>query len=174
MIFAILALISAIIASPLVPRHVPLHVKRQEYVVPGKYVIKFNDDISASDLQRVMSSVSNITEAEPDHIYDIGNFKGLAISASNDQLNLIRRLDTDLLHHIEQDSIVSISSIQLDPPWGLARISHRSPNSTTYGYDNSAGAGTYSYILDTVCLLGTAPSSVILEHHFVLFRFTLC
>lgn len=33
--------------------------------------------------------------------------------------------------------------------WGLARISHRNLGSTSYIYDNTAGAGTFAYIIDT-------------------------
>lgn len=39
---------------------------------------------------------------------------------------------------------------QLDPPYGLARISHREKGANTYVYDSSAGEGTYAYIIDTV------------------------
>lgn len=38
---------------------------------------------------------------------------------------------------------------QNNSPWGLARISHRSPGSTNYIYDSSAGSGTCVYTLDT-------------------------
>lgn len=34
-------------------------------------------------------------------------------------------------------------------PWGLARISHRSPGNTDYLYDSSSGTGTCVYVLDT-------------------------
>ncbi|KAF2664033.1 cuticle-degrading protease from Paecilomyces Lilacinus [Microthyrium microscopicum] len=34
-------------------------------------------------------------------------------------------------------------------PWGLGRISHRTKGSSTYLYDDTAGAGTCSYIIDT-------------------------
>ncbi len=34
-------------------------------------------------------------------------------------------------------------------PWGLGSISHKAPNSTSYVYDEAAGAGTYAYIIDT-------------------------
>lgn len=49
--------------------------------------------------------------------------------------------------------MVQTTTIKSDPnpPWGLARISSRTPNSTpsTYVYDDSAGKGTYIYIIDT-------------------------
>lgn len=38
---------------------------------------------------------------------------------------------------------------QSGAPWGLGRISHQQKGSTDYIYDNSAGAGTCSYIIDT-------------------------
>lgn len=35
------------------------------------------------------------------------------------------------------------------PSYGLARISHRKNGATSYVYDDSAGAGIFSYIIDT-------------------------
>src|SRR3569833_2362235 len=38
---------------------------------------------------------------------------------------------------------------QTGAPWGLGSISHRTAASTDYIYDDTAGAGTYAYIIDT-------------------------
>jgi oryzin len=38
---------------------------------------------------------------------------------------------------------------QTGAPWGLGTISHRTSGSTSYIYDNSAGTGTFGYIVDT-------------------------
>lgn len=40
---------------------------------------------------------------------------------------------------------------QENPPWGLSAISHAKPpsSSSNYRYDSSAGAGTFSYVLDS-------------------------
>lgn len=43
----------------------------------------------------------------------------------------------------------SIATYESSPPWGLARISSRTPNTDTYVYDDSAGEGTYTYIIDS-------------------------
>lgn len=51
--------------------------------------------------------------------------------------------------YIEQDAIITIQATQEDAPWGLARISSNAPGGTTYTYDESAGEGTCSYVLDT-------------------------
>lgn len=41
---------------------------------------------------------------------------------------------------------------QPNPPYGLARISHRKKGTNVYIYDDSAGEETYAYIIDTVSL----------------------
>jgi subtilisin family serine protease len=38
---------------------------------------------------------------------------------------------------------------QASATWGLTRISHQYRGMTTYVYDNSAGAGTCAYVIDT-------------------------
>ncbi|EHK16777.1 uncharacterized protein TRIVIDRAFT_41430 [Trichoderma virens Gv29-8] len=38
---------------------------------------------------------------------------------------------------------------QAGAPWGLGAISHRTPGSTNYIYDTSAGRGTFAYVLDS-------------------------
>jgi subtilisin family serine protease len=55
------------------------------------------------------------------------------------------------VEYVEQDAIVKTTAYvtQAGVPWGLARISHKARGSTTYVYDDSAGAGTCSYIIDT-------------------------
>lgn len=58
---------------------------------------------------------------------------------------------------IEQDAIIKINFditeraivSQTGAPWGLGAISHPGSSSTTYVYDNSAGTGTCSYVVDT-------------------------
>ena len=60
--------------------------------------------------------------------------------------------DTLQVDYIEQDAVITTqeSITQTgDVPWGLARISHRAAGATSYVYDESAGEGTCSYIIDT-------------------------
>lgn len=38
---------------------------------------------------------------------------------------------------------------QSSAPWGIARLSSAKTGSTTYNYDESAGEGTCSYVIDT-------------------------
>lgn len=52
---------------------------------------------------------------------------------------------------IEEDAVVTISTVvqQYNATWGLGRISHREAGSSTYLYDDTAGEGTCSYVIDT-------------------------
>lgn len=59
---------------------------------------------------------------------------------------------TQQVAYIEPDFKISIAAltVQGTAPWGLSRISWRLPDTTTsYVYDDSAGAGTFAYIIDT-------------------------
>ena len=38
---------------------------------------------------------------------------------------------------------------QSNAPWGLATLSSTSPGGSTYRYDDSAGKGTYGYVVDS-------------------------
>jgi len=55
------------------------------------------------------------------------------------------------VEYIEQDAVITANDYisQENVPWGLARISHRTTGATAYVYDESAGEGTCSYIIDT-------------------------
>lgn len=55
------------------------------------------------------------------------------------------------MEYIEQDSEVHAFEqvVQEAATWGLARISSSQPGNTEYYYDDSAGEGTCSYIIDS-------------------------
>lgn len=48
---------------------------------------------------------------------------------------------------------------QSGAPWGLGRISHKAPGSTSYIYDTSAGSGSRVYVVDTGIYLEHSVSS---------------
>ncbi|KAI2636047.1 proteinase T-like protein [Xylaria nigripes] len=119
----------------------PLYVPHNK-LVDGKYIVKLHDNADANSVH------ASMVTAEPDHIYDVPGFKGFASALSQDEVKALQNNpDVDF---IEQDSVVSINDYiaQSNAPWGLGRISHRS-GTGSYVYDDSAGAGTCSYIIDT-------------------------
>lgn len=97
--------------------------------------------------------------------FNIGSFKGFTGTFSPSLLQTVAALTQ--VKYIEPNTVVRASALttQANAPYvpssscvlasayfnsyGLARISHRNLGSTSYVYDNSAGAGTFSYIIDT-------------------------
>lgn len=90
----------------------------------------------------------------------MGDFKGFSIEGPPAVSIAIN--NDDSVDFVEQDQLVTTSSLvtQANPPYGLARISHRKKGTTTFLYDSSAGEGTYAYIIDTVRILTNLPHHV--------------
>ncbi|KAI1756904.1 proteinase T-like protein [Xylaria castorea] len=145
---ALLALFPLALAAPSKRASpAPLHVPRStgNNLIQGKYIVKLYDNAATDSLQRTMTT----TAAEPDHVYDVPGFKGFASALTPEEIeNLQNHPDVEF---IEQDSVMSINAYitQSSSTWGLARVSHHSRTSSGYVYDESAGAGTCSYIVDT-------------------------
>ncbi|KAK5659109.1 hypothetical protein OQA88_1199 [Cercophora sp. LCS_1] len=115
-------------------------------VIPGSYIVKFKDGTSST---KVQDTINSLPAVNPKHVYRHSKFKGFAADLSSKTLKTVQGLPE--VEYIEQNAVFTINDYvtQKDVPWGLARISHRSKNQTSYIYDESAGAGTCSYVIDT-------------------------
>lgn len=115
-------------------------------VVPGSYIVKLKDGVSVASLQDTIRAVKSV---KAKHIYRSGRFRGFSADLSPDVLEQVRGLAD--VEYIEQDAVFTINDIvtQKDVPWGLARLSSRTKGATAYSYDDSAGEGTCSYVIDT-------------------------
>ncbi|KAK4121186.1 serine protease [Parathielavia appendiculata] len=147
---ALLALLpAAALAAPTtepITKRAPIIAARAGQVVPGKYVIKLKEDASDDALEAAISKLRN----KPDFVYKKHRkFKGFAGKVESDALDAIRSLPE--VEYVEEEAIFTINTYvsQTGAPWGLGRISHKAKGSTTYVYDDSAGAGTCSYVIDT-------------------------
>jgi subtilisin family serine protease len=120
----------------------PLVVPRGADLIDGKYIVKFKEGTVSASVDSAISSIA----ASADYTYK-ARFNGFAASLTEEELKTLR--DDPSVAFIEQDAKVYASATQENAPWGLARISSSEPGSTTYTYDESAGSGTCSYILDT-------------------------
>ncbi|XXG98204.1 hypothetical protein Hte_004526 [Hypoxylon texense] len=140
--------LGALLTAPLAALAAPILEARGGEAIPGKWIAVLKPEHST---ERVLSSVTNILGggATPKHSYQIGSFRGYSLSASDSLINSIANLDE--IAYIEPDVKVSVASLvsQSVAPWGLARISSRKPGGSEYRYDESAGEGTYAYIIDT-------------------------
>ncbi|KAI1755152.1 oryzin precursor [Xylaria castorea] len=140
-------LFSLFLAAPLVLAAPLLETKGK--AIPGKWIVVMKENYEANVASGQKRSASVKTIATPKHTYSMGNFKAYAMDASDETINRIAELDS--VAYIEPDTIVEIATtaFESDSPWGLARISSRTPNASTYFYDDIAGEGTYTYIIDS-------------------------
>ncbi|KAG6001338.1 hypothetical protein E4U21_004436 [Claviceps maximensis] len=120
----------------------PVLVPRGTRPIAGKYIVKMKDGSSIQTINAAISSISSRAK----HTYTHA-FHGFSAALSPVELENLRKDPS--VDFIEQDAVVTISNTQNSAPWGLARISSKTPGSTTYTYDRSAGAGTCSFVIDT-------------------------
>ncbi|EJS41767.1 ysp3p [Saccharomyces arboricola H-6] len=127
-----------------------------------KQMIQTVQNVSASKLTEEdgflrttsASAPSNLQFGGIDSSFDInGLFRGYSGYFTDEVIKII--LQDPIVKFIEQESTVRISksSLQKDAPWGLHRISHRERanynQDLEYLYDDAAGRGVTSYVLDT-------------------------
>lgn len=143
----LLSLLPVVLAAPPQAKRsepAPLLAPETSDLIAGKYIVKFKDATALSALDDAM----NLLSQAPEHVFN-NAFNGFSGSLDKETLDALRQHpDVDF---IEQDATVTLEAYVSQPgaPWGLGRISHKAPGSTTYDYDDSAGLGTCSYILDT-------------------------
>ncbi|KAL2255475.1 hypothetical protein VTK26DRAFT_3272 [Humicola hyalothermophila] len=147
---ALLALLpAAVFAAPAsgpLDKRAPIIAARAGQVVPGKYIIKLKDGVANDVVDFILNQIS---EFKPDHVYKGRKFKGFAGKINDALLDIVRAIPD--VEYVEEEAIFTINAYtsQTNAPWGLARLSSKTPGSTTYTYDSSAGEGTCAYVIDT-------------------------
>ncbi|KAL9058644.1 MAG: hypothetical protein Q9162_001651 [Coniocarpon cinnabarinum] len=120
----------------------------KEHVIPGKFIVALKPDASESALESVIHRMQTALHIPaPKFKYNLHKFKGFSLDSEITFLEQL--LHFDEIDFIEPETKVKISDIQPDAPYGLARIAHTTRGSTEFVYDDVAGEGTYSYIIDT-------------------------
>lgn len=149
--FNFLLALPAALAAPV------MHETRQEDQIANSWIVKVKQDAAMDSL---LSQVTALAGVQPTHKYNFGSFKGFSIDSVADAAGLLGSLTA--IESIEPNTRVTTSALvrQQNPPYGLARISHRNPGSNEYVYDSSAGQDTYAYIIDTVSSLSVNQAHV--------------
>jgi subtilisin family serine protease len=128
----------------------PLLNERAPNTIPGKYIVVLKSHVPSASAE-VLGSLAGgaVASVQKDHVYHLGSFKGFAASLSQDQVSALK--NDPQVAYIEQDGKAHTMDVrdQSAAPWGLGRISHRAKGSADYMYDETAGAGTCAYIIDT-------------------------
>ncbi|EHK96957.1 Subtilisin-like protein [Glarea lozoyensis ATCC 20868] len=122
-------------------------------VIPGKYIVVFEPSVSAEVVAAHEESLVKMRKrdiiADVENTYSVEDFKGYSIST--DEATIAEIAASPEVAFVEPDQMMYTSALrtQTGATWGLGRISHRAPGTTTYIYDSTAGAGTRVYVVDT-------------------------
>ncbi|KAF9642887.1 subtilisin-like protein [Thelephora ganbajun] len=132
-------------------------IKKTKDAIPGRYIVTFKDSV---DHDIGVSSVTDRIDPQSSVTHKWGFINGLAGTFTDADLELLR--SHPHVASIEEDGYVhtQVPASRNDGTWGLGRISSvfippgSDPNALTYTYkyDDSAGAGTDVYIIDTAGL----------------------
>lgn len=122
-------------------------------VIAGKYIVVYKD-AAHEDAESHELAINSHADGTILDKFKIDGLLGGYIGHFSEEV--IKKIRSDpLVKFVEQDSVVRTSefNVQKGAPWGLARVSHREPLSLNsfnqYLYDNNAGKGVTSYIIDT-------------------------
>ncbi|KAI4658075.1 uncharacterized protein J4E79_007056 [Alternaria viburni] len=149
-------------AAPFLAQAAPVVAPPANEIIPGKYIVQLKPDTDVASIAAHHNTVRSIharnlarrgddgpVGAPVDREYGFGDFKAYAGSFDEATVEELKALPEVLT--IEPDFIVRINAVvtQANAPWGLASISSRKPGATSYVYDDTAGKGTFSYVMDT-------------------------
>ncbi|KAM3504016.1 hypothetical protein MY11210_008498 [Beauveria gryllotalpidicola] len=126
-------------APLLVPRGVSA-----DNIVADEYIIKFKN---GSSLNIVKEAAESVIDESGNIVSEI--FNGFSSHLDAESLQRIREHPD--VEYVEHDAIVDgLDAItQSSAEWGLARLSSQQTGARNFVYDDSAGAGTCAYILDS-------------------------
>ncbi|KXJ97256.1 peptidase S8/S53 domain-containing protein [Microdochium bolleyi] len=127
-------------------------------IIPGKFIVTLRPEVELDLHTRWVSEVhgEGLRRRGGDSVgventFDAPGIHGYAGSFDEETVATIKANSSVL--YVEEDRIVRAAALttQSSPPWGLAAISNSPPVAANagYKYDSTAGAGTFSYIVDS-------------------------
>lgn len=148
-----------------IERMAPLIAAQDAEIIPDSYIVVLKKNAPAhkiydhhrwvrslhSDNTALSSLLDSGMGARLRHTYDLPNLKGYAGKFSKKLLDKIRA--SEEVEYVEHDQMVYTTELQRNAPWGLSRLSHRSPLTlrtfNKYPYDARGGEGVTVYVIDT-------------------------
>ena len=140
-----LAVACSDVPSPVAPRPTPTQAPSTSRgaAIDGRYIVVFRP---GTDVDRESSRIAAAMGGTVTHRYHAA-LRGMAIELPAAAAVALANVPSVAL--VEQDQIMTASTTQSNPTWGLDRIDqHTLPLSASYTY-TSTGAGVTAYIIDT-------------------------
>jgi aqualysin 1 len=120
-------------------------LQRVERPVPGQYLVTLSKG-AQGDARELSAGLAKAHGAEVLFVYDTA-IRGFAAKMPEQAaMALARNPNVEL---VEEDGIVTASTIQSNPPWGLDRIDSRSLQQNSKYVYGDTGSGVHAYIIDT-------------------------
>ncbi|KAF3356042.1 Alkaline proteinase like [Verticillium longisporum] len=126
------------------------------------YIITLKDDLEARDVESHLDWLNEVQARALNKRdfpgvkkhYDIGAYHGYSGKFDEETLEAIKA--SPEVAAVEKDQIWTLFAVtsQSGAPYGLGSLSSRTGASTTYRYDDSAGQGTYAYVVDSGVQVG--------------------
>ncbi|KAF4547829.1 Cuticle-degrading protease-like protein 1 [Elsinoe fawcettii] len=117
-------------------------------IIPNEYVITLKDH--KDDVDSFIKSHSAIAHKEPGRTYHIETFRGFSMNLTPEEVKALEAHPSVL--SVESDMLIRGHAIteQQAGNWGLAKLSQGTGSaSNSYDFDDTAGEGTCSYVVDT-------------------------
>ncbi|KAJ0334710.1 hypothetical protein COL5a_000773 [Colletotrichum fioriniae] len=134
-------------------------------IIPGEYIVSLKPGLARSQIESHLSRAASVHNRRRRDAHTSGISKTFSIGAFNayagsfDEATLAEILSGDVegaVASVEPNRLVEIDALvtQDAAPWGLASLSSLnqlsgSSDGQPYTYDDSAGEGSFAYILDT-------------------------
>ncbi|KAH7426209.1 hypothetical protein KP509_11G090200 [Ceratopteris richardii] len=119
------------------------------YSPTQRYLIKLKDHLDATALDHICESAQSF------HGYCLHRYRnvllGVLMVISGHELAQFVKEEAATIDHVEVEGTVRIAITELNPPWGLDRIDHKSGESLLNKLYNvsASGDGVHVYVLDT-------------------------
>lgn len=163
MLFSSLALVSlwigATVAVPR-PQVIPVDPKTGTSI-KNSYIVVYKPGVTDAQAAKHEAAVTNRTDkitgiSGVGGTFQVSGVKAYTVETDKTGIQLIA--NSGLVSLIEEDGVVSATAYtkQNNATWGLQRVSHRYSGVQNYMYDDTAGSGTFVYVLDTGVLTGHA------------------
>ncbi|KAI9167975.1 Alkaline proteinase [Paramyrothecium foliicola] len=147
----------------------PTESQAKRDVIPGKFIVTLKADVKAdTHLNWVRNvhrrSLSKRDTAGVEETYDINDWH--AYAGEFDEATIEEIKSSPDVAFVEEDTVAYLFYEETKPlseralttqtgsTWGLGAISRRASAATSYIYDDSAGAGTWAYVVDSGVQVG--------------------
>jgi subtilisin family serine protease len=129
---------------------------RSSQAVPNRYIVVLEDDAFRGETESAAIIAGELSREFPgtvDRVFSSA-LRGYAVEMDAETAEMLSR--DPRIKYVEEDGIVSASSVQYGVSWGLDRVDqHLMPMDTTYNYSRN-GNGVHVYIIDSGILTSHA------------------